>query len=42
MHQAIPDADASVTPDAELAPLRRAGRLVVVEPDSSDIEARRT
>jgi NTE family protein len=30
---------ASVTPDAELAPLRQTRRLVAVEPDFSDIEA---
>ena len=30
---------ASVTPDAELAPLRQIRRLVAVEPDFSDIEA---
>jgi NTE family protein len=30
---------ASVTPDAELAPLRETRRLVAVEPDFSDIEA---
>ena len=30
---------ASVTPDAELAPLRQTTRLVAVEPDFSDIEA---
>jgi NTE family protein len=30
---------ASVTPDAELAPLRQTMRLVAVEPDFSDIEA---
>ena len=30
---------ASVTPDAELAPLRQSRRLVAVEPDFSDIEA---
>jgi hypothetical protein len=29
----------SVTPDAELAPLRQTRRLVAVEPDFSDIEA---
>jgi NTE family protein len=30
---------ASVTPDAELAPLRQTRRLVAVGPDFSDIEA---
>jgi NTE family protein len=30
---------ASVTPDAELAPLRQTRRLVAVEPDFSDVEA---
>ena len=30
---------ASVTPDAELAPLRQTRRLIAVEPDFSDIEA---
>jgi hypothetical protein len=29
---------ASVTPDAELAPLRQTRRLIAVEPDSSDID----
>ncbi len=30
---------ASVTPDAELAPLRQTRRLIAVQPDFSDIEA---
>jgi hypothetical protein len=30
---------ASLTPDAELAPLRKTRRLLAVEPDFSDIEA---